>query len=131
MARPTVVLDGFAAVAEPKRRRILEVLGSRRLPVTQLVDELHWPQPTVSKHLAVLRTVGLVQVERQQRQRVYSMNAAPLKTIHEWTAHFEQFWPTVYRASRPVPRPKPSPPAKRRNLQRENHHEQHYRPTRR
>jgi len=92
MARPTVVLDVFAAVAEPKRRRILEVLGSRRLPVTQLVDELHWPQPTVSKHLAVLRTVGLVQVERQQRQRVYSMNAAPLKTIHEWTAHFEQFW---------------------------------------
>lgn len=92
MARPTVLLDAFAAVAEPKRRRILEVLGSRHMPVTQLVDELHWPQPTVSKHLAVLRKVGLVHVERQSRQKVYSMNAEPLKTIHEWTAHFEQFW---------------------------------------
>lgn len=92
MPRPTVTLDAFAAVAEPKRRRILEVLGSRRMPVTQLVDELHWPQPTVSKHLAVLRQVGLVKVERQSRQKVYEMNAEPLKTVHDWARQFEQLW---------------------------------------
>lgn len=92
MARTATTLDAFNAVAEPKRRQILAVLGGRRMTVTQLVDELHWPQPMVSKHLAVLRQVGLLKVERHSRQKVYEMDATPLKTIHDWTRQFEQLW---------------------------------------
>ena len=92
MARSPTTLDAFSAVAEPKRRRILETLGSRRMHVTQLVDELHWPQPMVSKHLAVLRQVGLLRVERQKRQKVYEVDAAQLKSIHDWARQFERLW---------------------------------------
>ena len=92
MARSPTTLDAFAAIAEPKRRRILETLGGRRMPVTQLVDGLHWPQPMVSKHLAVLRQVGLLRVERRSRQKVYEVNAAQLKSIHDWSRQFEQLW---------------------------------------
>ncbi len=92
MARLTVTWDAFTAIAIPKRRQILEVLGGRRLAVTQIVDELHWPQPTVSKHLAILRKVGLVRVERHSRQKMYQMNAEPLKSIQDWTRQFERLW---------------------------------------
>lgn len=92
MARAATTVDAFAAIAEPKRRQILAVLGQKRMTVTQIVDELHWPQPMVSKHLAILRQVGLVTVERQSRQKVYEMNAEPLKTVHDWTRQFEQLW---------------------------------------
>jgi len=92
MARPSAELDAFAAVAAPRRRRILEVLGNRKMIVTQLVDELHWPQPMVSKHLAILRQAGVVRVERRQRQKVYEMEPSALKTIHDWTQKFEQMW---------------------------------------
>ena len=115
MAPATVMADAFAAVAEPKRRRILEVLGDRRLAVTQIVDELHWPQPMVSKHLAVLRQVGLVRVERYSRQKVYQIDAAPLKSIHEWTRQFERFWSEqlvrIQSRAEGKARTRPDPPA--------------------
>jgi len=92
MARSPTTIDAFAAIAEPKRRRILETLGGRRMPVTQLVEELRWPQPMVSKHLAILRQVGLLRVERRSRQKVYEVDAGPLKTIHDWARQFQQLW---------------------------------------
>lgn len=92
MARAPTTLDAFSAVAEPKRRQILEILGGRQMPVTQIVDELRWPQPMVSKHLAILRQVGLLTVQRRSRQKVYEVNAETLKTIHDWTRQFEKLW---------------------------------------
>ncbi|HRK32605.1 MAG TPA: metalloregulator ArsR/SmtB family transcription factor, partial [Tepidisphaeraceae bacterium] len=92
MARSATTLDPFAALAEPKRRRILEIIGTRKLTVTQLVIELKWPQPTVSKHLGVLKTVGLVRVERRSRQMIYELDPASIRTVHEWTQLFERLW---------------------------------------
>lgn len=92
MARSPTTLDAFAAIAEPKRRLILETLGGRRLGVTQLVDELRWPQPMVSKHLAILRKVGLLRVERRSREKIYEVEGEPLKNIHDWTRRFERLW---------------------------------------
>jgi DNA-binding transcriptional ArsR family regulator len=92
MARSPTTLDAFAAIAEPRRRRILEVLGGRQMSVTQLIVELKWPQPTVSKHLGVLKTVGLVRVERRSRQMFYELDPSSIRTIHEWTALFERLW---------------------------------------
>lgn len=92
MARSPTTLDPFAAIAEPRRRKILEVLGDRQMTVTQLVLELGLPQPTVSKHLGVLKTVGLVRVERRSREMIYQLEPGAIRTIHEWTRLFEQFW---------------------------------------
>jgi DNA-binding transcriptional ArsR family regulator len=92
MARTATTFDAFNAVAEPKRRRVLEVLSRREMPVNDLVSELGWPQPMVSKHLGVLKQVGLVTSREAGRQRVYAMNAEPLKAVHDWTSRFEQFW---------------------------------------
>lgn len=82
----------FAAVAEPRRRVLIELLAGRRMAVNELVVELGWPQPAVSKQLAVLRQAGLVRVERKARQKIYEMNPEPLKTIHDWTRQFERLW---------------------------------------
>ena len=68
------------------------MLGPGRLPVWQLVDALHWPQPTVSKHLAVLLKVGLVKSTRQSRQMLYEIDPQGLRTIHDWTRRFERLW---------------------------------------
>lgn len=110
------MLDAFSAVAEPKRRQILELLGGRKLAVTQLMDELHWPQPMVSKHLAVLRQVDLVRVQRQGRQKVYQVNAEPLKTVYDWTRQFEKFWSDqlirIKQRAESKARNQPKPPAK-------------------
>lgn len=92
MARSPTTIDAFAAIAEPKRRLILEKLGGRRLGVTQIVDELRWPQPMVSKHLAILRKVGLLRVERRSREKIYQVEGEPLKNIHDWTRRFERLW---------------------------------------
>jgi len=94
MARAPTTLDSFSAVAEPRRRELLDTLaaGGGELPVNTLVETLGWPQPQVSKHLAVLRQVGLVAVRRQGRERMYSVNASQIRTIHEWTKGFERFW---------------------------------------
>ncbi len=85
--------DVFGAIAEPFRREILELLGRQgRMAVSALVEALRRPQPTVSKHLGVLRRAGLVTVSKLGRQRVYEIEAAQLRAVHEWTRSFERFW---------------------------------------
>ena len=92
MARAAATLDPFNAVAEPKRRQVLETLAHGEMPVSDLVGRLGWPQPMVSKHLGVLKEVGLVTARRHGRQRLYSVNGERLKTIHDWAKMFEKFW---------------------------------------
>jgi DNA-binding transcriptional ArsR family regulator len=92
MARARTTLDPFNAVAEPKRRRVLETLVGGERPVNDIVDSLGWPQPMISKHLAVLKEVGLVNVRREGRQRLYSVNGEQMKLIHDWAKTFERFW---------------------------------------
>ena len=92
MPRAATTLDPFNAVAEPKRRQVLDMLIAGERPVNEMVISLGWTQPQVSKHLGVLREVGLVNVRRQGRQRVYSLNGEQLKPIHEWVKTFERFW---------------------------------------
>jgi len=92
MARTPTTHDPFNAVAEPKRRHILETIGTRELSVNEIVELLKWSQPMVSKHLRVLRQVGLVRERRVGRQRMYRVNAVRLKPIHDWVTPFEQFW---------------------------------------
>jgi DNA-binding transcriptional ArsR family regulator len=92
MARAATTTDAFNAVAEPRRREILGLLAGGERSVTQLVDALGAPQPTVSKHLRVLREVGLVEARDDGRQRLYRLNAQPLRPIYDWVADFEQLW---------------------------------------
>jgi DNA-binding transcriptional ArsR family regulator len=92
MARARTTLDSFNAVAEPRRRQMLDHLARGERPVNELVRSLGWPQPQVSKHLGVLRQVGLVSVRRQGRQRMYRLNGQKLKPIHDWVKTYEQFW---------------------------------------
>ena len=92
MARAPTTLDPFNAIAEPKRRQVLDLLAKGERPVNDLVNALGWPQPQVSKHLGVLRKVGLVSERRAGRQRVYRLNGERLKPIHEWVKNFERFW---------------------------------------
>lgn len=92
MARVPTTHDPFNAVAEPKRREILELLGASELSVNDIVERLGWPQPMVSKHLGVLKQVGLVSERREGRQRLYRVNAEQLKPIYDWVAPFERYW---------------------------------------
>ncbi len=92
MARAATTTDAFNAVAEPRRRQILDVLVGGERPVTNLVTELGLAQPQVSKHLKVLREVGLVDVREQGRQRVYRLNGRPLQPIHDWVRQYERTW---------------------------------------
>jgi DNA-binding transcriptional ArsR family regulator len=92
MARTPTTFDPFNAVAEPKRRQVLEVIGTQELSVNELVEKLGWTQPMVSKHLGVLKQVGLVSERRVGRQRLYRVNAERLKPIYDWVAPFEQYW---------------------------------------
>ena len=92
MARTPTTHDPFNAVAEPKRRRVLEVLGTQELSVNEIVAKLGWTQPMVSKHLGVLKQVGLVSERRAGRQRMYRINAERLKPIYDWVAPFESYW---------------------------------------
>jgi DNA-binding transcriptional ArsR family regulator len=92
MARAATTTDAFNAVAEPRRREILDLLAAGELPVGELVTLLGLAQPQVSKHLRVLREVDLVHVRDEGRQRMYRLNAGPLKDIHEWLAKYEQAW---------------------------------------
>ncbi len=84
MARAATTADAFNAVAEPRRREILDLLAGGERPVNDLVALLGLAQPLVSKHLRVLREVGLVDVRGDGRQRVYRLNAGPLKPIYDW-----------------------------------------------
>ncbi|HWB53348.1 MAG TPA: metalloregulator ArsR/SmtB family transcription factor [Tepidisphaeraceae bacterium] len=93
MARLATTSDAFNAVAEPRRREIMEVLAEQgSLAVTDLVLKLGIPQPAVSKHLGVLRKVGLVDVVRHGKNRFYNLQPEKLKPVHEWVSHFEKFW---------------------------------------
>src|SRR5687768_536045 len=92
MARAATTTDAFNAVAEPRRRQILDVLAGGERPVNDLVEILRLAQPQVSKHLRVLREVGLVDVRDEGRQRVYRLNGQPLKPIRDWVASFEETW---------------------------------------
>ena len=96
MARTPTTFDPFNAVAEPKRRKVLEVLGTQELSVNEIVERLGWNQPMVSKHLGVLKEVGLVSERRAGRQRLYRVNAERLKPIYEWVAPFERYWSERY-----------------------------------
>lgn len=96
MARTPTTFDPFNAVAEPKRRKVLEVLGTQELSVNEIVERLGWNQPMVSKHLGVLKEVGLVSERRVGRQRMYRVNAERLKPIYDWVAPFERYWSESY-----------------------------------
>jgi DNA-binding transcriptional ArsR family regulator len=92
MARAATTADTFNAVAEPRRRQILDVLMAGERSVGDLVDVLGLAQPQVSKHLRVLREVGAVEVRDEGRQRVYRLNGAALKPIHDWVKRYERTW---------------------------------------
>src|SRR4051794_40218553 len=92
MARAATTADAFNAIAEPRRRQILDVLADGERPVNDLVELMGLAQPQVSKHLRVLREVGLVDVREEGRQRVYRLNGGPLKPIHDWIRRYERSW---------------------------------------
>jgi DNA-binding transcriptional ArsR family regulator len=98
MARAATTADAFNAVAEPRRRQILDVLAGGERPVNDLVTRLGLGQPQVSKHLRVLREVGLVEVRDEGRQRMYRLNGRSLKPIHDWVKNYERSWNERFEA---------------------------------
>ena len=98
MARAPTTTDAFNAVAEPRRRQILDVLSSGELAVTDLVSLLGVAQPQVSKHLRVLREVGLVEVRDVGRHRMYRLNGRPLQPIHDWVKSYQRSWDQKFAA---------------------------------
>ena len=92
MARAATTSDAFNAVAEPRRRQILSYLALKERPGGDIVAALNLDQPSVSKHLGVLRDVGLVHVRRVGRHRLYQTNAQAIRPLHEWASTFEKFW---------------------------------------
>jgi DNA-binding transcriptional ArsR family regulator len=97
MARATTTSDAFNAVAEPRRRDILIYLALQERPVAEIVATLDMAQPSVSKHLRVLRGVGLVHVRRDGRQMFYRTNASAIRPLHEWASTFERLWQNQLR----------------------------------
>ena len=96
MARAATTTDAFNAVAEPRRRQILDLLAGGERPVNDLVRDLGLAQPQVSKHLRVLREVGAVDVRHEGRQRLYRLNGQALKPIHDWVKDYERLWNERY-----------------------------------
>jgi DNA-binding transcriptional ArsR family regulator len=93
MARAATTSDVFNAIAEPRRRQIIDLLANGgEQAVGELVSTLRLPQPAVSKHLRVLRSVRLVSASRRGRTRFYRLNPRELKTVHDWVKHYERFW---------------------------------------
>jgi DNA-binding transcriptional ArsR family regulator len=92
MARAATTTDAFNAVAEPRRRQILDLLAGGERPVNDVVRTLGLAQPQVSKHLRVLREVGAVEVRDEGRQRLYRLNGRALKPIHDWVKDYERSW---------------------------------------
>jgi DNA-binding transcriptional ArsR family regulator len=92
MARTSTTFDIFNAIAEPKRRALIEVMVGKELTVNETATLIGWKQPMVSKHLSVLKQVGIVSERKEGRYRIYRVNAAHLKPIQEWTTQFEQYW---------------------------------------
>ena len=98
MARAATTTDAFNAVAEPRRRQILDLLVGGERPVNDLVAALGMAQPQVSKHLRVLREVGAVDVRDEGRQRLYRLNGHALKPIHDWVKDYERTWTERFEA---------------------------------
>jgi DNA-binding transcriptional ArsR family regulator len=98
VARAATTADTFNAVAEPRRREILDLLATGEHAVNDLVDALALAQPQVSKHLRVLREVGAVEVREDGRRRVYRLNGHALKPIHDWVKRYEQTWAERFEA---------------------------------
>jgi DNA-binding transcriptional ArsR family regulator len=92
MARAATTADAFNAVAEPRRREILDLLAGGERPVNDLVAAMGVAQPLVSRHLRVLREVGLVQARHVGRQRIYRLDGRSLKPIHDWVRRYERSW---------------------------------------
>ena len=92
MARAATTSDAFNAIAEPRRRAILSYLALRERTVGEIVLTLRFEQPSVSKHLRVLRDVGLVHVRRAGRRKLYRTNAEAIRPLHEWAGTFERYW---------------------------------------
>src|SRR2546423_4044633 len=93
MARATTTSDVFNAIAEPRRREIIDLLAGRgEVAVGDLVREMRLTQPSVSKHLGVLREVSIVSVRHRGRRRLYHLNAGKLKPLHDWIKTYERFW---------------------------------------
>src|SRR5271163_1522462 len=92
MARASTTSDAFNAIAEPRRREILSYLVGAERPVAEIVAALGLEQPSVSKHLRVLRDVGLVRMRCQGRQKLYQTNPEAIRPLHEWAATFERYW---------------------------------------
>jgi DNA-binding transcriptional ArsR family regulator len=92
VARAATTTDAFNAIAEPRRRDILEYLAPRERAVSDIVRTLGMEQPSVSKHLRVLRDVGLVHTRRDGRRVLYRTNAGAIRPLHEWAARFERYW---------------------------------------
>ena len=92
MARAATTSDAFNAVAEPRRRAILNYIALEERPVGEIVDSLGLGQPSVSKHLRVLLRVGLVNVRRDGRRMLYRTNAEAIRPLHEWTSTFSRYW---------------------------------------
>jgi len=92
MARAATTTDAFNAIAEPRRRQILDLLAGGERPVNDLVHALGLAQPQVSRHLRVLREVGAVQVRDAGRQRLYRLNGPALKPVHDWVKSYERLW---------------------------------------
>ena len=90
--RASTTSDPFNAIAEPRRRQILNYLAMHERPVGDIVAELDLAQPSVSKHLRVLRDVGLVDIRRDGRQIFYRTNAEAIRPVHEWASRFERYW---------------------------------------
>ena len=98
MARAATTTDAFNAVAEPRRRDILDLLADGERPVGELVSALGLAQPQVSKHLRVLREVGLVAVRDEGRQRLYRVSSQPLRPIYDWVKRYEEMWTERFEA---------------------------------
>jgi len=98
MARAATTTDAFNAVAEPRRREILDILALGERPVNDLVTQLGLAQPYVSKHLRVLREVGLVEARDEGRQRIYRLHGESLKPIHDWLKNYERLWNDRFEA---------------------------------
>jgi DNA-binding transcriptional ArsR family regulator len=93
MPRAATTTDVFNAIAEPRRRQIIDVLvDGRAHAVGEVIERLQIPQPTVSKHLGVLRKVGIVSVSKHGQRRLYRLNAKELKPVHDWVKTYEHFW---------------------------------------
>jgi DNA-binding transcriptional ArsR family regulator len=92
MARAATTSDVFNAIAEPRRRQILVFLAGHEKPVNEIVDAVGLEQPAVSKHLRVLRDVGLVRMRRNGRHKLYQTEANAIQPLHEWAAYFERYW---------------------------------------